>query len=185
MRSLPFLAVILAGGTLLETRPAHACSCGERGSVEMDLAEAAAVFEGVVRAVGPTSRRLTTLQPGDQYPALGVDFEVVRRWKGEVVRLQVVLTPTSGASCGLDFAVGESYVVYATRQADGMLAAWLCWRTNRTRDAGEDLAVLGKGEPPLEVAPPGGGGCAVCAPGSAPWTVVALLVAWAARRRRR
>jgi uncharacterized protein (TIGR03382 family) len=183
MRSLPFLAVILAGGTLLETRPAHACSCGERGSVEMDLAEAAAVFEGVVRAVGPTSRRLTTLQPGDQYPALGVDFEVVRRWKGEVVRLQVVLTPTSGASCGLDFAVGESYVVYATRQADGMLAAWLCWRTSRTRDAGEDLAILGKGEPPLE-AVSSGGGCVVGAPGSASWPVVALLLAWAARRRR-
>lgn len=178
----PRLVVILAAGGMtlaMDHRSARACSCSEPAPVPEEVARVAAVFEGTVRAVGPSSA-----------VALAVDFEVSRRWKGEVSRRQRVLTPSDEAACGVSFTVGESYLVYALRQTDGALNAILCSRTRSRGDAAEDLALLGPGEPPMEVpASSSGGGCVLAGRRSGGWPVLLLaavvMLAGRARAHRR
>ena len=61
-------------------------------------------------------------------------FEVTRVYKGEVRRRQEVVSPISGASCGLELRGSGPFVVYANHDAagpvpapgEGQLAAHLC-----------------------------------------------------------
>jgi hypothetical protein len=88
-----------------------------------------------------------------------------------------VVTAVSSATCGYNFEVGKSYLVYAGT-FDGKLNVSLCSRTALIDQAGEDLQALGLGAtpvnpktPPADVAPqqsvpeepPARGGCAGCA----------------------
>ncbi|HVY94068.1 MAG TPA: carboxypeptidase-like regulatory domain-containing protein [Bryobacteraceae bacterium] len=50
---------------------------------------------------------------------------------------------TSGGDCGVDFQVGETYVVYALEDEDsGRLETSVCMRTRRLSEEGGDLAFL-------------------------------------------
>jgi hypothetical protein len=50
---------------------------------------------------------------------------------------------TSFGDCGVNFQVGETYLVYADDDEEsGILATGICTRTRRLTDAGEDLAYL-------------------------------------------
>lgn len=88
-------------------------------------------------------------------PALWT-FEVDRVFKGDAATRQVVVSAISGASCGLEVAEGETYVVFAHRESrayepslDGAeLYAGLC---DGTRLADADVVrQLGVGEAPRD-----------------------------------
>ncbi len=50
---------------------------------------------------------------------------------------------TPFGDCGIDFQVGETYLVYAdNEESSGVLSTTVCARTRRLTDAGEDLAYL-------------------------------------------
>jgi hypothetical protein len=71
-------------------------------------------------------------------------FEVATVWKGEIpAKISVI----QGGFFTTDFVPGEEYIVYA-KWFKGELATSPCLRTNKLRDAGEDLAALGSGKPP-------------------------------------
>lgn len=102
-------------------------------------------------------------------------FQVERAYKGlvEAERQVMILTNRNTAACGYgSFEVGESYVVYASRQR-GNLYTGLCDGTKPTGKAQVDLGALRA---------PRKGGCAGCAAGrggAVPGAEVALLAALA------
>lgn len=124
---------------------AHACSCSTQ--TDANAARAAdAVFLGVA---GDPER-------GDR----GTDptvwtFTVQTVFKGDVAARQEVITPTRTASCGLAVDAGATYLVFGTRDGDGLtspatkgqLSAHLCNGT-RVVDATGVPASLGAGDPP-------------------------------------
>jgi hypothetical protein len=70
-------------------------------------------------------------------------------WRGD---REAELTLTTGrpySGCGVDFQVGERYLVYAYINGAGNLMTHRCSRTVQLSYAGEDLALFGPGEPPL------------------------------------
>lgn len=180
--------------------PARACSCAHDAPVRLPahraFARSDAVFEGRVVDVeyGPEGDRRATL-------------DVVQQWKG-VDHERVVVTTSERMRCGIPFAVGTSWLVYARRIGDE-LTTGSCWRTRPVEEAQEDLAALGAGVVPVDItdadeveepAParaPAHGGCASCAVGasrvrppagvlpSALWLPLTWLLGWAFARRAR
>ena len=150
--------LLVASVWLADLRPAAACSC-----IEISVAEALdfsdVVFTGEALSVG--------LDPDDDRAVRAV-FAVSRHFKGADVSEITLLTSTSSASCGYEFAVGESYLIFASDD-DGTLRTTPCSRTRTLDQAGDDIAALdalidGDGKPGNE---DDEGGCAT-APGSSP-----------------
>jgi LPXTG-motif cell wall-anchored protein len=107
---LLLLGAVLGALVVLGATPAQACSCA--GGTAAQFAERAdAVFTGrlVSRDV---PRELRTSAD----PALHV-FAVDAVAKGAVSERQEVLSPVSGASCGLELTGGGPVAVFATRTA--------------------------------------------------------------------
>jgi hypothetical protein len=172
--SATIVTILLA----IASRPARACSCGELTDEEA-FQGATAVFLGTVRSV--SAAEVPTTRYG---PLLEVTLDVARVWKGEVSRTQAVVTPNSGATCGVTFHAGRTYLVYVTRNASGFWAS-LCSGTRATDQAADELG-LGPGSAPLEPrghagsSPPGRASCQVGgmgAPATLTGTPVFLLLA--------
>ena len=70
-------------------------------------------------------------------------FMVSENFKGESSE-ETVETAFYGALCGVEFAAGEEYVVYAN-QRDGVLTASLCSRTGAATDQEAGLSELRSG----------------------------------------
>jgi hypothetical protein len=165
---------LLAGATLgaaitLCCAQARACECIV-GTPADAYKQADAVFEGRVRRV---------VQPPAGTEGLAaqkrVQLEVVRAWKGVRTEQVEVTTAADPAICGYDFAVEQSYFVYAVAQGD-QLSVSLCSRTRPMAAADDDLHALGMGMTPVDPQagtkdpsqkkaqqPPARGGCASCA----------------------
>jgi hypothetical protein len=125
------------------------------------FADADAVFTG--RLVSPEEPATVT---GSADPALHV-FAVDTVYKGTVHRSQGVLSPVSGATCGLEPTGDSPFVVFATRSADlgggefatmaeDQYAAFLCGGTGRvTPEIEAELTALADGpnEPPAAPMP--------------------------------
>jgi len=124
-------AIAVLAISLPETR---ACSCLPPPAPAKAFVEADAVFIGKVVSFEMTG--------GDMLSARLAKFSVTKIWKGERRAVDEILTAISSASCGYDFQVGETYVVYADKFNGGKLHTYLCMRTNRTRDAVDDLKYL-------------------------------------------
>jgi uncharacterized protein with GYD domain len=127
------LLVGLAPGT------AEACKC-MRQTPERAAAAADAVFLGKVVKLTPVNGRFEVV------------LEVEKWWRGAGGRQAVVFTRTNGALCGFSFAVGETYLVYGSRdveKADSYYTG-LCSRTksSSSKEFEEDLRVLEKLTPP-------------------------------------
>jgi LPXTG-motif cell wall-anchored protein len=121
----------------------YACSCIQPGPPAEALTNASAVFSGQVQTISAVGN------------SLQVTFTVKSVWKGTEQATIVVNTPTSSASCGVEFVQGQEYLVYAD-EAEGQLQTNLCSRTAQLAAAGEDIAALGDGKAPS--APAGGVG---------------------------
>jgi hypothetical protein len=114
------------------TQTAHACMCGI-SSVEGAFAGSEVVFVGKVikitpvkeASVGLLMKEAGTLEPlktprweKSVYKARSVTLEVVEAFKGVATKTIDVLTSVydGGATCGVNFRVGESYLVYAHKR---------------------------------------------------------------------
>ena len=113
---LLLLSALLGALVVVGASPAQACSCA--GGTTAEFADRAdAVFTG---------RLVSRTEPGrpgtSADPALHV-FAVDAVTKGAVSERQEVLSPVSGASCGLELTGEGAVVVFATRTADPHLSA--------------------------------------------------------------
>ena len=141
-KACPYLLILaLLGNLVLAAGPyageAHACSCAGTGSTEEALRRSTAVFSGeVVEVEGPSMEQVEPTDLG--MPLLGpVTFDVKAAWKGVSGASVVVRGQGPGASCGLDFERGETYLVFAGgtgRSGDGPLETGLCSATRQTNE---------------------------------------------------
>ncbi|MBA3425334.1 MAG: hypothetical protein H0U04_12535 [Rubrobacter sp.] len=170
------LAVSLPVTVFLNTGVAHACSCAGVPSAEEGLRTSDAVFWGEA-----TNVEGQDLSP-DSNPDLGpvaflgpVTFKVKEYWKGDVPESVVVLGQGMGASCGLDFDKGKSYLVFAYRSGDtgdAPLGTDLCSATGPLTDVEAAPRVLG---PPINQLPDTGGPEPAQAPASRAVAAVASV----------
>ncbi len=185
--------VLMAGG-LLVAPPASACSC-VGGTTQEFLDRADAVFTGRLLSRDPER------PDGPASAALHV-FAVDTVLKGVVHERQGVVSPQSGASCGLELSGDGPFVVFATRSTDlggtpfavledGQYAAFLCGGTaplTPTSEA-ELAAATAGGGPPAGPLPGAAGTVAsgpdVLVPALVGAGALAALLALVARRRRR
>ncbi|WP_445489824.1 hypothetical protein [Niallia sp. 03133] len=123
-----------------------ACSCTELPSVEEEFERSKAVFSGKVVDI----REKRSLKG---YTSKSVLFEVTNTWKGVEQSQIIITTGQGGGDCGFNFKEGEEYLVYAnesTMYGAKSLVSIICDRTNELSSSQEDLAILGKGQPPIE-----------------------------------
>jgi hypothetical protein len=142
LRILVTMALV-ALASIFNPTCAFACSCRPPGPPAEALASATAVFSGRVTAVSGA------VDSGGSDPVQAT-FAVTRVWKGADQPTVVVATPASSASCGVAFAQGQEYLVYAS-DVEGRLQTVACSRTAPIAAAGEDLAALGAGSAPSPV----------------------------------
>lgn len=146
----PLAALTLLGVChLAPSAHAQLCPCPTPRSPAVALAESDAVFEAQVTSI----REGTYVAEGTD-PSSGrwVSALVLREWKGATAgTTRLLFTPTH---CPVGFETGTTWLVYArrsTRNPD--LRVTRCSRTRRTRDAREDLAVLGVPATQITTAP--------------------------------
>jgi hypothetical protein len=158
------LTCLYAVVALLVAPPASACSCAG-GTTQGFFDGADAVFTGSL-----VSREEPAVVTSSADPALHV-FAVDTVYKGTVHESQGVLSPVSGATCGLELSGDGPFVVFATRSADlgggqfapladDQYAAFLCGGTGPLTPAltAELVAMAeGPGDPPAEPSPEAGG----------------------------
>lgn len=126
-------------------RSAHACTCAIV-SLERQIKMSDAVFSGEVVSVESDK-----LAPDVRPPSLGrVTFDVKEAWKGISGGSAAVYGQGPGASCGINFDEGRSYLVYAYRSnGESSLQTDSCTATKPLENADADLRVLGTPEDPL------------------------------------
>ncbi len=134
-RSL-LLASLTALIVVAAPRAAEACSCVMPPPPKQALKDSSAVFEGKILKIDHTPER----------HQLMARFAVSRWWKGGGSAETSVATIDIGSMCGLAFAVGEEWLIYASGADDG-LSTGLCTRTRKSADAGEDRKALGASKP--------------------------------------
>jgi Carboxypeptidase regulatory-like domain len=128
---------LLVGGT----RIADACSCPSMPPCQR-FWTADAVFTGIVTGVTYSDDKKQQLSHST--------IVVERGFRG--ASGQVVLTGTVLSSCHYNFTVGQRYLVYAHRNADGTLSTGACSGNKLLADAQEDLDYA------EHLPPPGSGG---------------------------
>jgi len=127
------LACIIA--IVCAARPASACVCADLGSLADEYHRSSAVFVGRIVSLEITSK----LIGGDRIENMVATFAVERRWKGPSVRrlrVQTCGTQTLVCDCGVDFQLGQRYVVFAEGKP---LQTSSCNRTAIADAAGEDV----------------------------------------------
>lgn len=136
---------VIGIGLIVAPRVARACTCelpqpGKtlRQRVAEARGKSTAVFSGEVIAV--------IEKPQTFY--VEVKFKVRRAWKQVSTDEITVRTGRGSGDCGFHFEVGESYLVYAYGPDENNLETNICQRTEKLTDAGEDLKLLGNGNPP-------------------------------------
>ena len=126
------LLILCASLATISTGAAWACRCIAPPPPPLDaLAEADHVFHGTVVAIAVEDEGFEHF----------VEFEVHEVWKGSARPGLIVRTASSSAACGVNFVVGEDYVVYAfdSKQGDN-LNTNSCTRTRPfTAEEGEAL----------------------------------------------
>ena len=128
-RKLLTTLAVCAIGLIPES--ADACKCARPGSPCAATWQADAVFVGHVVSIESSS-----MQGGRV-----VQLAVVEAFRGFQLS-QVTLVTGYGESCGYDFRMGESYVVYARRSPEGQLSTSICTRTRPLANGSEDLTYL-------------------------------------------
>lgn len=127
---------------------AKACSCVGPLPSSASLRGADLVFVGTVTGIGRSAPLGAPRQNADRVENIGgvdlnapdlVTFDVSQTFKGQDSRRQSL--GRAHTSCDIPFAVGEEWLVYATRAADEV-STNACFRTRLYSDAAQDLAFL-------------------------------------------
>jgi hypothetical protein len=111
------------------------------------------VFAGRVMRVDTLATRTVHLSAESATRALVIadtiryEVAVGEIWKGAVGRNVPVLVSAASSDCGVDLAVGESYLVYAYERAR-VLSVDACARVTPLSDASVDQQQLGPGRRP-------------------------------------
>ncbi len=117
------------------------CTCNLTKSAESARDLASEVFLGEVVA-----RRDTIMQLAPWSPRRGaaqiVTLEVHSRWKGKPSKRVELWTPAIETQCGVTFAVGTEYLVFASIEL-ARLHTNVCLRTRPRTEAGLDIQALG------------------------------------------
>lgn len=143
LRSRLAAAALIAGFCfMLFVSELRACSCGELPSPTEALAQSAKVFSG--RVVHVSDGGGTERQPALLSGYVLVEFEVYAVWKGPAFATMFVETAWWSGSCGVEFYVGQEWLVYSY---DGA-TAHSCGRTRPLSLAQADLDALGEGHVP-------------------------------------
>jgi hypothetical protein len=147
MNLLIALLTMSLGCTTIFSVPGETCSClsyvpdaSVNRKVNDALKRSGAVFSGEVT-------RIDTQPSGFFQGNLVVTLRVKESWKtvnsvtATVITAPVVINtgPSFSRSCGYQFEVGQSYLVYVESAAGGSLVTGLCSRTKKLADATEDL----------------------------------------------
>lgn len=163
------ISLVLAGGP--GAGKARACSCAGPLALDEEFRTSDAIFAGEVVSVDED------MLSADGGPPLGsVSFDVSESWKGVSEQSAFVYGQGNGASCGIDFAKGEDYLVYAYRtgaEGSGPLETNLCKATKPLSEAETDLRLLGSR---TETLPDTGGTVPIGLAGALPAMAGALLV---------
>ncbi|WP_308639712.1 hypothetical protein [Paenibacillus silvisoli] len=130
---------------IVQPQSASACSCAFVEPKEA-IEKADAIFIGTLMEVKQERK-----QEGIVGPILNRDanlFDVSTVFKGINQSQIIIYDNGEEASCGIDLAVGESYLVYVYANKEGEYYTSLCSRTMEASKAGEDLKLLGEGKAP-------------------------------------
>ena len=159
MKRLVCIAMLVL---LFADRPALGCQCAGKPTVVEQYAEASIVFVGKVEAVAdrwsPFSKvwlKIRRWFNEDAQPSINlrryctdygmqVLFSVERSWKGVSASEIMLFTGRGSGDCGVEFQVGERYVVYAYPRVRDGCQTNICTRTREITLAQEDLKVLGR-----------------------------------------
>lgn len=102
-------AVLAAGGALLPTAPAYACSCA-------DASPARAAADAEVIFVGTLLDSVRVRRPAGYHQ---LRFSVARVHKGTAYAEQVITAHAEPASCGFDPERGSSWLIFARMEPQG------------------------------------------------------------------
>lgn len=166
---LPFVLAVAGAGVLLVTGslPASACSCAvgppaTQAEADARLAEADVAFVGSLESRADTPPDADgVISSGD--PAV-LTFAVSTVFKGDATARQEVVTARSGSTCGLDVPGRTPFLVFAERDADGVLRTSSCGGGTPEvglatwRGAPPDGAVVTPDRPTPVALPQAGGG---------------------------
>lgn len=142
MRFSGIVLVCIAAFLMLPFMPksVFACSCATAPTAAEAIEKADSVFAGEVIGISDD-------QDEKGFPAKLVHIQASSIWKGPSQTVMNISTSAGGASCGYDFSLGKSYLVYAYKTGDGYKTD-ICTRTQLLEKAKEDLSVLGQGAAP-------------------------------------
>jgi hypothetical protein len=140
--AVPLAAITIALVVLVGTpSTSFACKCAPPPDVAEALAQSTAVFEGQVTQLNTTADELE------------VTLRVTRAWKSVDTETIRVRTRKDTAACGVEFAMGKVWLVYANQTTDQDSAIALqvlrCGRSRLAAEAGDDFTVLGLGVVPV------------------------------------
>jgi hypothetical protein len=142
------LAVVIGPGAA----PAAACSCMPTTDTEaFDIATAVFVGEVIDYQAPPAAEVMSSTDPAVW------TFGVSEVFKGEVTRVQQLVSAVSGASCGLEIEPQGEYLVFASDSGDPDIryTSGLCTGTRSTSSGPPDLAVASTPPlPPADTADP-------------------------------
>jgi hypothetical protein len=122
--------------------------------------DAYAVFRGsVIRADTVALDTFNLARDAAQSPQLVIQakeirytFAVDRVWKGPGERELVLMSYRVHTSCGRDYKLGTTYLVYADRDRQGraktQLSSYSCSRVRVDLELEDDLKILGPGRAP-------------------------------------
>ena len=129
-------ALTLAMGLMAAT-PASgvACSCEIAGPPCEAAWKSDAVFAGTVRSVVEIDHDAYERPYGSRL----VTVDVERAFANAATGPLELITGRGGGDCGYQFAVGQRYLIYATKTPTGHWHASTCSRTRPIEKAQEDL----------------------------------------------
>jgi hypothetical protein len=145
--------------SMLLASPVWACSCIGSGPPCQAAWMSSAVFTGKVIEITEPPRAMPLPSTGgnatgrrlanDPTPPPARPLRVVRLQIGEVLtgvdaaqKEIEILTGKGGGDCGYAFQTGFDYMVYAYRNAQGLMETGICSRTRPLAEAAEDIAYL-------------------------------------------
>lgn len=146
MKKIVIISLFSIVMVLAAASDSYACSCMApspdtpmKKIVKDAKFDAGAVFFGKVVTVK------TVDGSADMNAPLYVTMEVTRSWKGITTKQVEITTRSSSAACGVNFQVGQEFIVYAYKDSEtNTMSASLCSRTQMTAGKSDDEKYLGK-----------------------------------------
>ncbi len=141
MRLSIFTFVFVVGLFFLLPSAVQACSCVGAGQPCQAFWNAETVFSGEVEKISDVSVDVSNSEDRKMiFQQKSVRFAVGEKFRGISEDSVEIITGRGGGDCGYKFEVGQSYLVYAYKNAKtGKLGTGICTRTRLLSKAIEDL----------------------------------------------